>query len=93
MDIDTLLKLGFTVSGGQIDRGGKNYGQVTKTGVLLTPDGEDLVAALLQPVEAPAPVAPKPARAPKAPKAPAAEAPAPAPASELDLGDLGLDGE
>ena len=84
MDIDTLINLGFTVTGGQIDRGGKNYGQVTKTGILLTPDGEDLANSLMQPVEAPATVVAK-SKAPAKPKAaPKADAPAPQTPSELD---------
>lgn len=49
MDIDKLLALGFTVVGGQIDRGNVNYGLLTLDGPLLTPDGE----ALVQELEAP----------------------------------------
>lgn len=42
----TLEALGFTVTAGQIDRKGKNYGRVTADGPVLTPEGKALVAAL-----------------------------------------------
>ena len=46
MDADRLVKLGFTLMVGQVDRNGKNYGFFNRHGVFLTPEGEDLVARL-----------------------------------------------
>jgi hypothetical protein len=41
-----LDKLGFEVTGGQIDRGNVNYGFLSPTGPVLTEAGEDLVKSL-----------------------------------------------
>lgn len=41
-----LVELGFDICGGQIDYRGKNYGFLTKHGATLTPEGEELAAAL-----------------------------------------------
>lgn len=49
MDLDKLLALGFDVVGGQIDRLGVNYGSLTPSGVVLTPEGEELVKSLTAP--------------------------------------------
>ena len=46
MDIEKLMALGFTVTGGMIDRGGVNYGVLTKEGPALTPQGETLAREL-----------------------------------------------
>jgi hypothetical protein len=46
MDVSTLLSLGFEVTGGMIDRLGKNYGVLTKEGPSLTADGRELAARL-----------------------------------------------
>jgi|LauGreDrversion4_2_1035121.scaffolds.fasta_scaffold07603_8 hypothetical protein len=51
MDVNTLLSIGFDVSGGMIDRLGKNYGFLSKDGPVLTPEGEALAASLQAPVE------------------------------------------
>jgi hypothetical protein len=44
--IDQLTALGFEIVGGNIDKGGVNYGTNTPDGPVLTPEGEDLVATL-----------------------------------------------
>lgn len=59
MTLDKLMTLGFTVTGGQIDRGNVNYGVLTKDGPELTPEGQ----ALAQELDAAA--APKRTRAKK----------------------------
>lgn len=46
MDIEALMALGFTVTGGMIDRAGVNYGVLTKEGPLLTPEGEAVAREL-----------------------------------------------
>ena len=46
MDIEKLMALGFTVTGGQIDRDNINYGVLTKDGAVLTPEGLALAAEL-----------------------------------------------
>lgn len=46
MTLNDLLAVGFTVVAGQIDRDGKNYGSVTPSGLLLTPEGEARYAEL-----------------------------------------------
>lgn len=55
MNAQDLEALGFTISGGQVDRANVNYGQLLPTGALLTPEGEMLVLALR---EAATPVVP-----------------------------------
>lgn len=72
MDIETLMSLGFTVTGGMIDRGGANYGVLTKEGPALTPQGEALARELA------AAVAPKRGR-PRKTEVEAEEAPEVAP--------------
>jgi hypothetical protein len=44
--MDKLLALGFTCTGGQIDRENVNYGFLTADGPVLTPEGEALVKSL-----------------------------------------------
>lgn len=51
MNADTLVAMGFSISGGQIDRAGKNYGCLTPSGVSLTAEGEALVKTLTEPAE------------------------------------------
>lgn len=46
MNAQQLVDLGFDICGGQVDYRGKNYGFLTKSGATLTPEGEELVAAL-----------------------------------------------
>lgn len=46
MNAQELEALGFTITAGQIDRANVNYGHLTPTGALLTPEGELLVLAL-----------------------------------------------
>ena len=46
MDAARLIKLGFVLGVGQVDRKGKNYGTFNRQGVYLTPEGEELVARL-----------------------------------------------
>ena len=46
MELAQLKSLGFSISGGQIDRGNTNYGFLSADGPVLTPEGEELVRAL-----------------------------------------------
>lgn len=44
MKAEHLTILGFDIVAGQVDYQGKNYGFLTPTGAVLTPEGEALVA-------------------------------------------------
>lgn len=44
--LDQLLAAGFEVTGGQIDKGGVNYGRLTADGVELNDAGEELMKSM-----------------------------------------------
>ena len=46
MDVNTLVSLGFEISGGAIDRNRVNYGVMLVDGPKLTQEGEALVKSL-----------------------------------------------
>ncbi len=46
MNAQQLVDLGFDICAGQIDYQRKNYGFLSKSGPVLTPEGEELAAAL-----------------------------------------------
>jgi hypothetical protein len=54
MDVNTLVSLGFEISGGAIDRNRVNYGVMLVDGPKLTQEGEALVKSLSAAAAAPA---------------------------------------
>lgn len=61
MKMQDLEALGFIAVAGNVDRLGRNYGILTADGPVLTPEGEELVAALTAQPAAAKPKKSKPA--------------------------------
>lgn len=93
MKMKDLEALGFIAVAGCIDRNGVNYGVLTAHGPVLTPEGEELVAALNtveQDAPSAIPAAPKAVK-PKAVKAVTPELKAPDTPDDDPLAGLNLD--